>query len=162
METLSLSADTLFLQFATAYALCAIACGLIMAGRMSIRRAADSEKWPVVQGVVLETSVAAVREEGRQRFRPSVRYNYEVDGKRYEGSRLQWASEGFRKFTRARRLLDRYRTGNTVKVHYDPSRPATAVLLTGHAGVLRPMHIVASTAAIYTVFTIGMAIAAGH
>ena len=37
-----------------------------------------------------------------------------------------------------------------------------AVLQPGHSAVLRPMHIVASTAAIYTIFTIGMAIAAGH
>ena len=162
METLSLSADTLFLQFATAFALCAIACGLIMAGRMTIRRAADSEKWPVVPGVVLETGVSAVREEGRQRFRPTVRYSYQVDGKRYECNRIQWAAAGFRKYTRARRLLDRYRSGSAVKVHYDPTRPGMAVLQTGHSAVLRPMHIVASTAAIYTVFTIGMAIAAGH
>ena len=83
METIRLSADTLFLQFAAAFALCAIACGLILAGRMTIRRAADSEKWPVVEGVVLDSGVAAVREEGRQRFRPMVRYSYEVDGKRY-------------------------------------------------------------------------------
>ena len=162
METLSLSADTLFLQFATAFALVAIACGLILAGRMTIRRAADSEKWPVVPGVVLETGVTAVREEGRQQFRPTVRYSYEVDGQRYECSRIQWAAAGFRTYTRARRLLDRYRSGSAVKVHYDPSRPSFAVLQTGHSAVLRPMHIVASTAAIYTIFTIGMAIAAGH
>src|SRR5262245_35759266 len=71
METISMSADTLFLQFATAFALCAIACGLILAGRMTIRRAADSEKWPVVPGVVLESGVTAVREESGQRFRPT-------------------------------------------------------------------------------------------
>lgn len=162
METLSISADTLFLQFATAFALCAIACGLILAGRMSIRRAAHSERWPVAPGVVLESSVTAVREESRQRFLPTVRYSYRVDGKRYECNRIQWAAEGFRTYTRARRLLDRYRSGSPVKVHYDPSRPGMAVLQTGRSGLLRPMHIVASTAAIYAVFTIGMAIAAGH
>jgi len=162
METIPLAPDFLFAQFATAFALCAIAGGLILAGRLSIRRAADSEKWPVVPGIVLDASVAAVREEGHQRFRPTVRYSYEVDGKRYECSRIQWTAQGFRKYHRARRLLDRYRSGSTVKVHYDPSRPGTAVLQTGHSAVLRPMHIVASTAAIYTVFTIGMAIAAVH
>jgi hypothetical protein len=162
MQTISISADVVFFQFATAFALCAIACGLILSGRLTIRRAADTEKWPVVAGVVLESGVTAVREDGRQRFRPTVRYSYEVEGRRYECSRIQWAAEGFRKYTRARKLLDRYRSGSAVKVHYDPSRPGSAVLQTGHAAVLRPMHIVASTAAIYTVFTIGMAIAAAH
>ncbi len=80
METLPVAPDFLFAQIATAFALCAIACGLILAGRLNIRRAADSEKWPVVPGVVLEAGVTAVREEGHQRFRPTVRYSYEVDG----------------------------------------------------------------------------------
>lgn len=109
MEILRISADTLFLQTATAFALCAIACGLIMAGRMTIRRVADSERWPVVPGVILESSVSAVREEGRRRFRPTVRYSYDVDGKRYECNRIQWVAEGF----------------------YDPSRPGMAVLQPG-------------------------------
>ena len=162
MDTIPIAPDFLFAQFATAFALCAIACGLILAGRLNIRRAADSEKWPVVHGVVLESGIAAVRLRRVRRFRPTVRYSYEVDGKRYECSRIQWAAQGFRKYHRARRLLDRYRSGSAVKVHYDPSRPGMAVLQTGHTAVLRPMHIVASTAAIYAVFTIGMAIAAVH
>ena len=151
----------MFLQFAIAFALCAIACGLILAGRLTLRRGAETKAWPAVEGVVLDSAIAADRDGGRQRFRPVVRYRYEVAGQRYEGSRIQWAArEGFRKYTRARRMLDRYRAGSAIKVHYDPSRPGMAVLQPGSAvPVLRPTYVVASTAAVYTLFTIGIAIA---
>lgn len=151
----------MFLQFVIAFVLCAIACGLILAGRLTIRRGADSKAWPSVDGVVLDSAIAADRDGGRQRFRPVVRYRYEVAGQRYEGSRIRWAAkEGFRKYTRARRMLDRYRSGSAIKVHYDPSRPGMAVLQPVEAiSVLRPAYVVASTAAVFTLFTLGIAIA---
>jgi len=151
----------MFVQFAIAFVLCAIACGLILAGRLTIRRDVDSEAWPVVDGVVLDSAIAADRDGGRQRFRPVVRYRYEVAGQRYESSRIQWAAkEGFRKYTRARRMLDRYRSGSAITVHYDPSRPGMAVLQPGDAiAVLRPAYVVASTAAVFTLFSLGIAIA---
>ena len=53
--------DHLFLQFAVGFALCALASGLILAGRLSIRRTAESEAWPAVDGIVIESTVAAKR-----------------------------------------------------------------------------------------------------
>jgi len=161
MDTIPFVTSHLFLQLALAFVLCGLACGLILAGRLTIRRGTDTKAWPAVEGVVLDCAIAADRDEGRQRFRPVVRYRYEVAGQRYEGSRIQWAAkEGFRKYTRARRMLDRYRTGSAIKVHYDPSRPGMAVLQPGATDpVLRPLYVVASTAAVYTLFTIGIAIA---
>jgi hypothetical protein len=92
-----------------------------------------------VEGIVIESTVAAKR-EGRQLYRPVVRYRYDVGGERYEGSRIQWAaSAGYRKYTRARRILDSYRSGHAIKVHYDPKRPGVAVLKPGHAMGLRPI-----------------------
>ncbi len=153
--------DHLFLQFAVGFALCALASGLILVGRLSIRRAAESEAWPAVEGVVIESTVAA-RREGRQLYRPMVRYRYEVGGERYEGSRIQWAaSAGYRKYTRARRVLDGYRSGHAIKVHYDPKRPGVAVLKPGHAMSFRPMLVLAPTAAMYTLFIVG-AVFVGH
>ena len=149
------------LQFVIAFVRCAMACGLILAGRLTLRRGAETKAWPAVEGVVLDSAIAADRNGGRQRFRPTVRYRYEVAGQRYEGSRIQWAAkEGFRKYTRARRMLDRYRSGTAIKVHYDPSRPGMAVLQPGDAiAVLRPAYVVASTAAVFTLFSLGIAIA---
>ena len=161
MDPMSAVTSHLFLQFAVAFVLCAAACGLILVGRLRLRRDADSTAWPAVNGVILDSAIAADRDGGRQLFRPVVRYRYEVDGRRYVGSRIQSAAnEGFRKYTRARRVLDRYRAGSTIRVHYDPSRPGMAVLQPGQAiPVLRPIYVVASTAAVYTLFTLGIAIA---
>ncbi len=161
MDPMPVVTSHLFLQFAVAFVLCAAACGLILAGRQTVRRGTESKAWPAVDGVVLDSAIAADRDGGRQRFRPVVRYRYEVAGQRYEGSRIQSAAhQGFRKYTRARRMLDRYRSGSAIKVHYDPSRPGMAVLQPGPATpVLRPAYVVASTAAVYTLFTIGIAIA---
>jgi hypothetical protein len=160
MDIPGVTFEHLFLQFAVGFALCGIACGLILIGRLSIWRSAESEKWPAVEGVVLDSAVAARRDGGRQRFQPTVRYRYEIGGARYEGNRIRFAtSEGFRKYTRARRMLDRYRSGTPVRVHYDPRRPGVAVLLPGSASVLRPVHLILSTAALYGLFTIGLAVA---
>jgi hypothetical protein len=151
-----------FLQFALVLVLCAAACGLILAGRLTILPGSGSEDWPAVDGVIIDTTIAADRDTGHQRFRPVVRYRYEVDGQRYEGSRIRWVVDGgFRKYTRARRLLDRYRTGAAIKVHYDPGCPSTAVLQTGvgDSTVLRPVYVVASTVAVSALFTIGIALA---
>ena len=87
MSTFAAATAPLFLQFAVDFALSALACGVILAGRLSIRRTAESEAWPAVEGVVIESTVAAKR-EGRQLYRPVVRYRYEVGGERYEGSRI--------------------------------------------------------------------------
>jgi hypothetical protein len=162
MSTLPIAADHLFLQFAVAFALCALACGLILAGRLSIRRAADSEGWPAVQGMVIESTVAAQRDDGKQLYRPIVRYRYEVAGERYEGDRIQWAApRAYRKYTRARRVLDRYRFGHAVAVHYDPKRPGIAVLRSEHAVISRSILVLAPTAALYVVF-IASALFIGH
>ena len=161
LSALAAATDPLFLRFAVGFALCALACWLILAGRPSIWRAAESEAWPAVEGVVIESTVTAQR-EGRQLYRPVVRYRYEVGGERYEGSRIQWAgSAGYRKYTRARRILDSYRSGHAIKVHYDPKSPGVAVLKPGHAMALRPMMVLAPTAATYTVFVVGTVLV-GH
>jgi hypothetical protein len=162
MSIMSIVPNHLFLQFALAFVLCAIACGMILAGRLTIQRGTGTETWRAARGVIIDSTIAADRDGGRQRFRPVVRYRYEVDGQRYEGSRIQWAmDQGYRKYTRARHLLDRYRTGSAITVHYDPSRPGSAVLQTGgsNTAVLRPVYVITSTAAVYTLFTIGIALA---
>jgi hypothetical protein len=156
METTLVTAPHLLLPFVGGFMLCALASGLILVGRYSIRRASESEAWPKVEGLVLESTVAAINQGGRQLFRPVVRYRYEVSGERHEGSRIKWAAVvEFRKFSRARAVLDAYRSGSRVVVYYDPKRPGLAVLQPGPAEGLRPVAVIAPVAAIYAMFVIG-------
>jgi hypothetical protein len=155
----AMSTEYLILQFFAGFLLFATAAAMILAGRHSIRRAADSESWPSVQGFVVESTVNAFNDGRRQRFVPMVRYHYDVGGRRHEGSRIAWdASAGFRKYTKARRLLDRYRPYSHVAVHYDPRRPDVAVLQPGRSSGVPPMRVIAATAATYVVFCIGLAL----
>jgi hypothetical protein len=161
MSILPIASDYLFLHFAAAFALCALACGLILAGWISIRRAAESERWPAVEGIVIDSTVD-VQRGGKQLYRPLVKYRYEVAGQRFEGTRIEWAaSAGYRQYTRARRVLDRYRAGRAVVVHYDPQRPGMAVLRPEHAVISRSILVLAPTAALYAVF-VASALIVGH
>ena len=156
METALVITPQLLLPFVGGFVLCAIAGGLILAGRCSIRNASDGEAWCKVEGLVLESAVAAVRNGGRQLYRPMVRYRYEVGGERYEGNLIQSSSVvEFRKYSRARAMLDKYRSSSPVAVHYDPERPAIAVLRSESAGGMRSMAVIAPTAALYAMFVIG-------
>ncbi|MBM3530030.1 MAG: DUF3592 domain-containing protein [Alphaproteobacteria bacterium] len=154
-----MSTEHLILQFVAGFALFAIAAGLVLAGRQSIRRVADSEQWPSVKGFVVESVVHAFNDGRRQRFLPVVRYHYDVDGRRHEGQRIAWGvGEGFRKYTAARRLLDRYRAFSHIAVHYDPRRPDVAVLQPGRTSGMTPMRVIVPTAASYVLFCAGWAI----
>jgi hypothetical protein len=155
METALVMTPQLLVPFVGGFVLCAIAGGLILMGR-SLQNASDSEAWPKVEGLMLESAVAAVRDGGRQRYRPVVRYRYEVGGERYEGNLIQWSAVvEFRKYSRARAMLDKYRSGSPVAVHYDPERPAIAVLQPDSTSGVRPIAVIAPTAALYAMFVIG-------
>ena len=147
MGTIIIAAQYTGAQLTAALALGVMAALLFLVARMSMQRMVDSRRWPTVPGVVLESTVAAVSDGHRQRYRPVVRYRYEVAGERYEGSRIGWgALPGFRKFTRARRLLDGYRPGGPVKVYHDPLRPQLAMLQPDTAVGLRPILLLLPTA----------------
>jgi hypothetical protein len=153
MNTAILASEHVMFQFVAGFAVCALACGLVMAGRISIRRAADSEQWPTVDGFVTESTVVAFNDGRRQRFRPVVRYRYTVAGRCHDGDRVAWdGMAGFRKYTAARRVLDRYRAGNSIAVHHDPRRPDVAVLQPGQPIGMPPMRVIAPIAASYVMF----------
>lgn len=156
MGNLPIVTGHLFMEYAVGSALCALACGLVLCHWLKLRRAAHTRPWPAVDGMVLESAVVADRDEGRQLYRPMVRYRYEIDGRRFEGSRIEWtAPPATRRYTRARRLLDGYRSGGKVKVHYDPQRPGLAVLQPARAISVPPLMVIAPTAAMYVLFIAG-------
>jgi hypothetical protein len=156
MEPILATAPQLLLPFVAGAVLCALASGVILVARYSIWRPSESEAWPKAEGLVLESAVSATRDSGRQLYRPMIRYRYEVGGQRYEASRIRWhAVVEFRKFSRARAMLDKYRSGSRVTVHYDPKRPGIAVLQPGPIDGVRRLYLIAPAAASYAAFVIG-------
>ncbi len=100
-------------------------------------RAVDS--WPATTGVVTESSVVdhgpsgsgSGRDPRSRRYEPRVRYEYEVEGQRFEGNRLAIVTPRRGNRAAADRDLDAFRAGTTVTVYYDPEAPATSVLRRG-------------------------------
>jgi hypothetical protein len=99
-----------------------------------VRKAA---KWPVTRGRIVAADVQAFQDRRhswsdyayRRHYKPSVVYEYEVNGRKYRGDRLtigvvvSATLPGF-----ARRTAARYPVGTEVDVHYDPNKPGESVL----------------------------------
>lgn len=98
----------------------------------------QATSWPVTRGRIVEADVDAFRrwrdaEPGhgrpRIRYKPSVLYSYEVDGRSYLGDRLTMgvvvssSVPGL-----AGRTASKYPVGSEVDVHYNPLSPGESVL----------------------------------
>ena len=105
----------------------------------SLREAAAMKRWPVAQGRVLSSKVQEYRESisrgtggPRDRmtlYQPVLLYEYEVAGKRFQGSRIAQSpglNRGVPEF--AEKLVERYPSGSAVMVRYNPKRPDESVL----------------------------------
>lgn len=111
------------------------AIGLFVAlhfGKPVLDRAKASEAWPTVPGVVTHSEVASHTSDGKRMYRPDVRYDYEVDGRRYEGSTV-WFGGDYSSSSSggARKVVARYPPGREVAVSYDPEAPYESVLEPG-------------------------------
>lgn len=96
-----------------------------------------SASWPSAPAkvefaqVISETSKSGRRSRERTTYKPSIEYDYVVDGKTYRGERLSFSpvtsSDRHSMQALATSLLD----ANDVEAFYDPNNPAEATLVTG-------------------------------
>lgn len=132
---------------------CAIAT-LITAVAVSIKRRVHvSRNWPVVQGIVISSSVDTGFDYTSSRsglfagstsrkvpvYCANLKYAYSVASKEYVGSNItlddDYRFACNREVAQHQVLL--YTSGSLVAVHYDPSNPAHSVLrATAHTGTL--------------------------
>jgi hypothetical protein len=107
----------------------------------ALREAIAMKSWPVATGRILESRVEQYRESAgssgtfsgsRARmtlYRPVVRYEYAVEGKRFHGDRIAQSpgwNRGAADFAEA--VAQRYPVASAVDVRYNPKRPNEAVL----------------------------------
>jgi len=100
--------------------------------------ALESRSWPRTRGVIVASKLEDDRESGGGgMYRALVSYRFTVDGHEFVGDRACFGDSDRTSWSwAARKIVARYRPGDAVTVHYDPSKPREAVLETGISGVL--------------------------
>jgi len=99
--------------------------GLALTGQaiFNLSKGSASTNWPTTKGEILESGF---RTKGDNTSYPVVKYQYDVNGKTYDGDRIVFGSSA----DVPSGTLDRYPVGGTVTVFYDPNHPESAVLET--------------------------------
>jgi hypothetical protein len=119
---------------ASPYAACFGGVGLAILGYafILIVMAVRASAWPVTRGRIVSAGVdriSSLDADSTDRFKPSITYAYEVNGRRYGGGRVTVAIPfGSNVSWLSRRTLAKYPVGTDVDVHYNPKNPRESVL----------------------------------
>jgi hypothetical protein len=92
---------------------------------------AASRTWAVVRGVVTASTIEVPdthTTDDRHDTRAIIHYRYNVGGKDYEGSRVQFGDEILMRRLDAEAMVRKYPVGLRTDVHFEPSNPANAAL----------------------------------
>src|SRR5207245_947578 len=102
----------------------------------SITRGRASAQWPVAPGEIIWSQLSSSWGRLGREYKPSVTYMYYVGARNYGGSRVDFASpwHSFLGRNTARALVEKYRTGRSVQVYYDPGNLTRCVLEPGVPG----------------------------
>jgi hypothetical protein len=96
------------------------------------RKAAASRTWPTVAGVVtsaeVEESVSSDEDSPTSSFNPKISYSYQVGGVAFQGKKISFGAVNTGSRRAAEQALEPYPVGQPVNVHYNPEKPAEAVL----------------------------------
>jgi hypothetical protein len=109
-----------------------LGASVLIGALADLLRADQSQTWPSAPGRILH-SEATMRLGKGPRHSADIDYEYEVGGKCFTGSRVQFSQGNFRSNEGAQRVVDRYPVGATVDVRYDPDDPSLATLETSPA-----------------------------
>jgi hypothetical protein len=112
--------------------------GLLFAtlGYFEAKEALQSGSWPSVEGEVLSQKIDVQRSRDSDgdrtiNYRPQVTYQFEVEGKLYQGSRLQIGQPSYNSRAKAAKAMKRLTEGDRCTVFYDPDNPKTCTLEAG-------------------------------
>jgi hypothetical protein len=150
--------EAFFWRLCMGFALLGAALLLIWFFRHSVRRAAESRNWPVVEGTVIEASMTVIQDSEQPRFRPLVDYAYRVGERDYRCNRIQWGGlVDLPSRSAAAKVVGHYKTGKRIKVYYNPRQPAVAVLQPGHAAGIGNIVFIAPFCVLFGLFYVGFA-----
>jgi len=101
-----------------------------------------TKDWPAAPGKIQSSKVQigssnsheparTIQTGSRRRYSVDVRYQYEVDGQKFEGSRLRFGKVSYKKRSKAQKEKNLFLPGKEVEVFYDPANPQSSVLIKG-------------------------------
>lgn len=96
-----------------------------------------SKKWPLTTGKIIMSEVRIkVSSAGSgphpASYEPYVLYEYYVNGKRMQSEQLAFGGRLQVSEKRAKQVIENYPAGRNIPVHYNPKKPAEAVLVAGN------------------------------
>jgi Protein of unknown function (DUF3592) len=117
--------------------LCMFIVGLVVSGwgLFELKQARESSGWPSTPGTITRSAIHQVANNKENQpettYYPHIQYRYAVFGKGYTADRIAFGSPSGGDQGQAQKIVDRYFTGKTVTVYYDPDDPSVAVLNAG-------------------------------
>ena len=120
----------------------AIGCWLTYRGVVRTWTVIASSGWPAVNGRVVNAEMKPCGKSGKPDCHPVVKYEYEIDGRKYSGTVINPTKEGGYSEPEAKDLLDQFEKGRVVQVYYDPKDPGSAFLVHGRLVPSYPISIV--------------------
>ncbi|MCX7429306.1 MAG: DUF3592 domain-containing protein [Planctomycetia bacterium] len=90
-----------------------------------------SATWPSVEGLITRSEVEELGFGRKRTFQARIQYRYQVNGRRYSGSRVQFANTRGGGESAAQSLVQQYPAHSTQKVFFDPADPSSSVLEPG-------------------------------
>ncbi len=112
----------------------------LLLGGFEIREGLKTQDWIAASGKILSSEVVSGRSRrpgsmpksgGGRSYSVAIRYRYEVSGATFEGDRVSFGNQSFKKRSKAQKLKDQYPRGKEVEVFYDPASPNSSVLRKG-------------------------------
>jgi hypothetical protein len=103
-----------------------IGLALTLIGFSKFKKAADTKKWPVTEGIVTRSEVAGI-----MKYYPSITYTYIIDSVTYNSTSISNMNFSTRNRRVAEEFINKYPLGSEKMVHYNRSNPSEAFLEPG-------------------------------
>ena len=107
--------------------ICAIiGLGLTFLGSVKLKKAAETNRWPVTNGTVISSDVGGV-----MKYYPFVSYTYTVDSAVYTSDRISNMNFNTKNRSEVEKVIKKYPRGSEIKVYYNKTDPSIALLEPG-------------------------------
>lgn len=114
----------------------------LVLGIRNRRKGAESENWPVTDGIITKTWVSestSTDEDGwnTYSYTPEVEYQYQLGANTFTSKKISFGStRSYGQRRKAQKELEAYPINGRVRVYYNPNNPSEAILIRGKKGTM--------------------------